>query len=375
MVKKNTGIHCSNHKLSKLRQAGNIFLTNSISRTCFTTPSCNNTCISSTFVQTTKFKDLRSVSVLVVEVTRYDISTGTVVTMKNKKEPPQLLANLTVTQMKNYSEEKAKRYKAKSYIESSISNDIFIRIMTCETAKQAWDVFKEEFQSSDKTRQMQVLNLRREFEVLKIKESENLKEYNDRFMKIVNKIRLLGEKLSDKKIVEKVFISLLERFESKISSLKDSKDLTKITPVELFNALQDNSSKEGLSDKRIQQKMLFTAKKKGKMQTESKGRKQGDQRNKGFRNNEKKGKFSPCSHCKKTTHLEKYCWYRPDIQYKYYKQLGHIEKLEEQVFVATCYGTRTSSSAWLVDNGCTHHMASDINIFKELDILVPLKSE
>ncbi|KAK5802814.1 hypothetical protein PVK06_030438 [Gossypium arboreum] len=49
-----------------------------------------------------------------------------------------------------------------------------------------------------------------------------------------------------------------------------------------------------------------------------------------------KKKFPPCAHCKKTTHLEKYCWYRPDIQ---------------------CRGC----------NGCTHHMASEKSMFRELD--------
>ncbi|XP_022764214.1 uncharacterized protein LOC111309412 [Durio zibethinus] len=237
--------------------------------------------------------------------------------VKNEKEPPQLPANPTVTQMKNYSEEKAKRYKAKSCIESSVSDDIFIRIMTCETAKQAWDVLKEEFQGSDKTKQMQMLNLRREFEVLKMKEFKNLKKYNDRLMKIVNKIRLLGEELSDKRIVEKVLVSLPERFESKISSLEDSKDLTKITPVELFNILQAQKQRRAIRQEDSTES-AFTAKEKGKMQTESKGRKQGDRRNKG-------------------TVSSLVTW------------------------------RRTSSSAWLIDSGCTHHMASDINMFKELD--------
>ncbi|XP_022752309.1 uncharacterized protein LOC111301067 [Durio zibethinus] len=204
--------------------------------------------------------------------------------VENEKEPPQLPANPTVTQMKNYSEEKAKRYKAKSCIESSVFDDIFIRIMTCETAKQAWDVLMEELQGSDKTRQMQVLNLRREFEVLKMKESENLKQYNDRLMKIVNKIRLLGEELSDKKIVEKVLVSLPERY------------------------------------------------------------------------------------CKQLGHIEKVCknkkQQQPDQQARV---ADKQQQLEEQVFVVTCYGTRTSLSAWFIDSGCTYHMASDINMFKELD--------
>ncbi|KAF2319988.1 hypothetical protein GH714_021709 [Hevea brasiliensis] len=67
--------------------------------------------------------------------------------------------------------------------------------MACETAKQAWDLLKAEFQGSEQTKQMSILNLRREFEVLKMKESESLKDYIDKLMNVVNKIRLLGVNL------------------------------------------------------------------------------------------------------------------------------------------------------------------------------------
>ena len=45
---------------------------------------------------------------------------------------------------------------------------------------------------TDKTRQQQVINLRRDFENLRMKESETIKQYSDRIMAIVNSIRLMG---------------------------------------------------------------------------------------------------------------------------------------------------------------------------------------
>ena len=42
----------------------------------------------------------------------------------------------------------------------------------------------------------------------------------------------------DRKIVKKVLISVLEKFEAKISSLEDSKDITKLSLTEVINALQ-----------------------------------------------------------------------------------------------------------------------------------------
>ena len=85
--------------------------------------------------------------------------------------------------------------------------------MHLETAKEAWDKLKEDFQGSERNKQMQILNLRREFESLKMKDSETIKEFSDKLMKVVNQIRLLGEELNDKRVVEKVLVSLLEKFE------------------------------------------------------------------------------------------------------------------------------------------------------------------
>ena len=71
-----------------------------------------------------------------------------------------------------------------------------------------------------------------------MKESESVKEYGNKLMTIVNQIKLLGEDFPTQRIVEKLLVSLPEMYESKISSLEDSKDLSKISFVELINALQ-----------------------------------------------------------------------------------------------------------------------------------------
>jgi len=74
--------------------------------------------------------------------------------------------------------------------------------------------------------------------MLRMKEVETIKEYFDRLLVVVNKIRLLCEDLPDRRIVDKALVSLPKRFEAKISSLEDSRDLTKISLTELMNSLQ-----------------------------------------------------------------------------------------------------------------------------------------
>ena len=72
----------------------------------------------------------------------------------------------------------------------------------------------------------------------KMKETKVVKDYTDRLLMLVNKIMMLGEEFFDTRVVEKLLVTLPERFESKISSLEESKDLLIITLAELFNALQ-----------------------------------------------------------------------------------------------------------------------------------------
>ncbi|CAJ2651803.1 unnamed protein product [Trifolium pratense] len=276
----------------------------------------------------------------------------------------------------------------------SLHDDIFIKILNLETAKEAWDKLKEEFQGSERTKKMQVLNLRREFEALKMKETETVREFSDRISKVVSQIRLLGEDLSDQRVVEKILVCLPERFEAKISSLEETKNFSQITLAELVNALQATEQRRSL---RLEENVegAFVANTKGKNQSynsfgkkpfgEKKGKgKKEDVNNKG---ESWKKKFPICQHCKKYTHLEKHCWYRQDVKCRACNQLGHVEKVcknkanqqrqqaqvvehhqqEEQLFMASCYSSGSSKETWLIDSGCTNHMTHNVGIFKELD--------
>ncbi|XP_019225002.1 PREDICTED: uncharacterized protein LOC109206621 [Nicotiana attenuata] len=59
--------------------------------------------------------------------------------------------------------------------------------MALKSAKEIWDYLKGEYTGDERIRGMKVLNLIREFELQKMKESETVKEYSDRLLGIVNK--------------------------------------------------------------------------------------------------------------------------------------------------------------------------------------------
>ncbi|XP_057443932.1 uncharacterized protein LOC130736101 [Lotus japonicus] len=84
---------------------------------------------------------------------------------------------------------------------------------------------------------MQVLNLIREFELQRMKESETAKQYADKLLGIVNKIRLLGSEFPDSRIVQKILVTMPEKYEASIASLENTKDLPQIL-AEVLHALQ-----------------------------------------------------------------------------------------------------------------------------------------
>jgi len=131
--------------------------------------------------------------------------------VENGSNPTPLPNNPAVAQLRFHTEEMAKEGRALAIIHVTVHNDVFIKILNLKTTKEAWDKLKEEFQGSERTRRMKVLNLIREFEVIKMKEFEIVKEYSDRLFKVVTKIRLLGEELKDQRVVENFFfLDLIE---------------------------------------------------------------------------------------------------------------------------------------------------------------------
>ncbi|XP_017621494.1 uncharacterized protein LOC108465629 [Gossypium arboreum] len=283
-----------------------------------------------------------------------------------------LRVNPTVAQIRQHADERTKRHKAMSCIQNCVLDVIFTRIMACETPKQAWNKLKEEFQGIERTRQQQLLNLRRDFENLKMEE-ETVKQYSDRIMVVVNSIRLLGEQFSEVRIVEKMISTLPERYEAKISSLKDSKDLTSISLTELINALyaqeQRRASRleehqKGIAKDMVIQKQIV-------------------------------GLDQMCS--ANMGHVEKVCKNKGKPRQGQPQQPKAEARVaeegsdhEEQVFAVSCSAAKEKTTkgwfidsgctnqmtpdakekatkGWLIDNGCTNHMTPDISIFKTID--------
>ncbi|XP_074356422.1 uncharacterized protein LOC141696135 [Apium graveolens] len=158
----------------------------------------------------------------------------------------ELFDNAMMAQFKAQKEKKIKKSKAKACLFAAVSASIFTRIMSLKSAKEIWDFLKSEYKGNDRIRGMQVLNLIRNFELQKMKETETIKEYADRLFNIGNQVSLLGSSIADSRIVEKILVTVPERFEATITTLENTKDLSKITLTELLSALQAQEQRRAM---------------------------------------------------------------------------------------------------------------------------------
>jgi hypothetical protein len=262
--------------------------------------------------------------------------------------------------------------------------------MSLKSAKDVWDYLKKEYAGDERIRGIQSLNLIREFELQRMKDSETIKEYSDKLLGIVNKVRLLGITFSDCRIVEKILVIVPERYEASITTLENTKDLSKITLAELINALQAQEQRRLMRQDRVtegalQAKYPDSDKKKffKKNQVSNSSKTTVNQ----FPNKGKflKRNFPSCQHCNKLGHPPFKCWKRPDAKCSKCHQMGHEAIIcrtkfqkqdedaqvasqddEDQMFVATCFSVQTSSDHWLIDSGCTNHMTFDKSLFRNL---------
>ncbi|XP_049379839.1 uncharacterized protein LOC125844576 [Solanum stenotomum] len=191
----------------------------------------------------------------------------------------QLTEKSSDAEIKLHSEEKIKKHKAKIVIQNSVADSIFSKIIACETAKEAWEKLEKE-------------------------------------------IRLLGEDFKDNRIVEKILLTIPERFESKISALEESKDLSTISLVELISALQAQEQRRAFRQDKIVEGIFYANYQKRKVD------------------------YPPCKYCKKKTYLEKFCWWRFDAICGSCKQTGHVTK------VCKFKDTQDKSQALLVEEEC-----------------------
>ncbi|KAM1808398.1 hypothetical protein ACFX11_031292 [Malus domestica] len=128
--------------------------------------------------------------------------------------------------------------RALGLIQGAVSDEIFPRTINQETANDAWDVLKQEFKGDAQVMAVKLQSIRRDFEYAKMRNNESVSDYLARLTALVNKMKMFGETLSNKRLVEKMLISLTPAYDNIVSVIEGTKKLDEIDPNEVVATLK-----------------------------------------------------------------------------------------------------------------------------------------
>uniref|UniRef100_A0A0D2ZYW2 Retrovirus-related Pol polyprotein from transposon TNT 1-94 n=1 Tax=Brassica oleracea var. oleracea TaxID=109376 RepID=A0A0D2ZYW2_BRAOL len=128
-------------------------------------------------------------------------------------------------------------HKVKHYLYQAIDRVTFEQILNRSTSKIIWESMKGKFGGNARVKKSLLQKLRRDFELLEMKDDEKVEEYFTRVLAVTNQMRSNGEVLEDTKVVEKILRTLSERFMYVVVSIEESKEIERISVDELQASL------------------------------------------------------------------------------------------------------------------------------------------
>lgn len=265
-------------------------------------------------------------------------------------------------QRKTVEDAKLKDSKVKNYLFQAIDREILETILDKGTSKAIWESMKRKFQGSTKVKRAQFQALRREFELLVMKEGEKVDTFLGRTLSVVNKMKTNGENMEQSTIVSKILRSLTTKFNYVVCSIEESNDLSTLSVDELHGSLLVHEGR--MQGPQEEEHVLKVS----QDERPSRGRGRGGF---GFRGGRGRGRgrtpsnkaLVECYKCHKLGHFQYEC---PDWE----KRANYVELEEEDELLLMAHvelNKANREDVWFLDSGCSNHMTGDKDWFCNLE--------
>jgi hypothetical protein len=214
-------------------------------------------------------------------------------------------------------------------------------------------------QGSNKVKRAQLQALRRDFEVLSMKENETVDEYFSRTLAIANKMTAHGERLEQVNIVEKVLRSMTSKFNYVVCSIEESNDVTTLTIDELQSSLLVHEQRmKGTQEKDDEHALKMTNGGRGY----GRGRGRGTCARGRGRGRQSKERVE-CFKCHKLGHYQNEC-----PSWEENANYAEFDDQEEVLLMAQgSNGTTEKKEVWFLDSGCSNHMVGNKDWLSNFD--------
>ncbi|KAG7598707.1 Zinc finger CCHC-type superfamily [Arabidopsis suecica] len=263
-------------------------------------------------------------------------------------------------QRKSVEEAKLKDLKVKNFLFQSIDREILETILDKSSSKVIWESMRKKYQGSTKVKRAQLQALRREFELLAMKEGEKVDVFLGRTLAVVNKMKTNGESMEQSTIVSKILRSLTPRFNYVVCSIEESNDLSTLSIDELHGSLLVH---EGRLNGPVQEEHALKV---SQDEKPSRGRGRGSFRGGRGRGRGRSGvnrAIVECYKCHKLGHFQYEC---PEWE----KKANYAELEEEEELLLMAYVEEQQASreeVWFLDSGCSNHMTGSKEWFSDLE--------
>ncbi|XP_047270313.1 uncharacterized protein LOC107874407 [Capsicum annuum] len=188
--------------------------------------------------------------------------------------------------------------------------------MSRTSPKKIWGYLKKEYIGDERIRGMQVLNLIREFEFQRMKDSKIVKEYSDRLLDIINKELEQRKLMRTDGMVEGTLVA-------NHKTQRRGKNLKNYPPSEYFGKMGHPPYKCS------------------------------------------KWLDAKCCKCNQLGHEAVICKSKCK-NHDADARVVNEEEEKDHIFIETCILSKVSTDFWLIDSGCTNHMTYNKRLFKEL---------
>ncbi|CAJ2668206.1 unnamed protein product [Trifolium pratense] len=271
-------------------------------------------------------------------------------------------ANATAEQRKLAEESKLKDLKAKNFLFQSIERSILETILERNTARDIWESMRKKYQGSTKVKRAQLQALRKEFEILQMKDNESVSDFFSRTLAIANKMSASGETLTQTIVVEKVLRSMSEKFNYVVCSIEESNDVTTLTIDELQSSLLVHEKRMKPTLVKDEEQALQVSHGRGG----GRGRGRNGSRGGRGRGRQQSRELVECYRCHKLGHYQSECPTWEEANYAEFDEHGEVllmaqEKLKEPV------KSELKDEIWFLDSGCSNHMVGKKEWLFEFD--------
>eukprot|EP00253_Pinus_taeda_P033571 PITA_33571 len=239
---------------------------------------------------------------------------------------------------------KKKDSKSLVFLYQVVHESVFPRIAAAKTYREAWQTLKTAYQGMERVKTAKLQLLRKDFENLCMKESDNIDSFFTQAIGLVTQIRSHGETLEERRIVEKLLRVLPSKFDVIINTIEETKDLSKFSVNELHASLITHEQRLSRNENSSLEQAFKTQMSFGRGRGQGRGNKRGRGRiqNRG-------GRSSPANAQGRCSNSN--------------QNQGHGSSQQ----CGQHHAQGQSEDIWFLDSGCSNHMTGKLALFSALD--------